>query len=151
MNSARRTLGIDYGMKRIGVALSDERKILASPLTTLEAARKTEQSAQVLANAISQWETERNCLIDEIIIGLPLQMSGKAGLMADEVLAFVNFLKEKVSANIITWDERLSTVQAERALKESSLSRKRRSKIIDQNTAVVILQNYLDSKGNSFF
>lgn len=147
----KRALGIDYGMKRIGVALSDERKILATALTTLQSAKKTEQSAKLLVDSIQQWEVERGCVIDEIIIGLPLQMSGKAGLMADEVLEFVRLLKEKTQADIKTWDERLSTVQAERVMREASMNRKRRSRIIDQTTAVVILQNYLDNQGNSFF
>lgn len=148
--TAKRALGIDYGMKRIGVAISDERKVLASAIDTLTTARKTEQSAKILAEAIQKWETERSCTIDQIVVGIPLKLSGKSSMMADEVREFISLLSEKTDAEIITWDERLSTVQAERAMREANLNRKKRSKVIDQNTAVVILQSYLDTQGHSW-
>ena len=146
----RRALGIDYGMKRIGVALSDERQVLATALTTLPAARKTEQTVKQLSEAIKGWERDYGCVIDPIVVGLPLRLSGKAGLMADEVMEVVRLLGEVTDAEVLTWDERLSTVMAERVMREAGMSRKRRATVIDQNTAVVILQGYLDRQGSSY-
>ena len=73
-------------------------------------------------------------------------MSGKVGFLADEVKHFIEFLKKATAVPVVTWDERLTTVQAERSLRESSLSRKKRTQFVDTVAAVIILQNYLDHK-----
>ena len=85
----KRLLGIDYGMRRFGLALSDERHIIASPLETLLGRKKTEQTIEKLLSFISQIQQNLKCEIEEIIIGLPLMMSGKTGFLADEVRHFV--------------------------------------------------------------
>lgn len=148
---ATRIVGIDYGMARLGIALSDEQKIIASPLLTLKAEKKTAATAVKLALELKKHADINRYDIAEIVIGLPLMMSGKKGMLADEVMHFIELLKQHVVIPIITWDERLSSVQAERALRESTLTRKRRSKVIDTVAAAIILQSYLDSKSiNSF-
>ncbi len=139
-----RILGIDYGLARLGVALSDERKIIASPLTTVQAEKRMVQTVTKLCREIEQIEAQNRCNIQKIIIGIPLRMNGQVGMMADEVKVFVELLKKKVSCEVITWDERLSSLQAERSLKESQMTRKSRSKVVDKVTAAIILQSYLD-------
>ncbi|NGX42449.1 MAG: putative pre-16S rRNA nuclease [Chlamydiae bacterium] len=139
-------LGIDYGMARIGLALSDERKIIASPLFTLTTESKLEQTVEKLLIEIEKHQQEHGYVIDTIVVGLPLLMSGKEGLIADEVNHFVGLLKKSLSIPIQTWDERLTSVLAERTLRESNLSRKKRTKFVDTVSAVIILQNYLDMK-----
>lgn len=141
-----RILGIDYGLTRIGLALSDERKIIASSLTTLLAEKKSEHTAKKIIEKIDQIQKEQNCIIDEIVIGLPLMMSGKTGFLADEVKHIVALLGQLTTIPIRMWDERLTTVQAERSLREASMTRKKRSKKIDAICAIIILQCYLDSR-----
>lgn len=139
-----RILGIDFGLARIGISLSDESKILASPLMTLQAEKKSEDTITKLISTLEAHQKLHGYTIEEIVVGLPLMMSGKMGFLADEVKHFVESLKKIISIPVLTWDERLTTVQAERSLRESSLTRKRRSKVVDKVAAVIILQNYLD-------
>lgn len=145
-SKASRTVGIDWGMVRLGIAVSDESKILASPLMTLQADKKTEKTVEKLLAELAKHQETMHYIIDEIVVGLPLMMSGKYGLQADEVKHFVELLRQQVTCPVVTWDERLTTVQAERSLRESSLTRKRRSQTVDTVAAVLILQNYLDAK-----
>lgn len=141
----RRILGIDFGLARLGLALSDERKIVSSPLSTFKAEDRVEKTIKSLLAALTSWQETNNYEIETIVVGLPLMMNGKMSMMSDEVKHFVNLMKQSTSIPIITWDERLSTVQAERSLRESSLTRKKRSKLVDTVSAAIILQSYLDS------
>ena len=143
---ATRIIGIDYGMARIGIAVSDEFKMIASPIMTLAADKKSERTLQYLLEILAQHQTEHHYQISEIVLGYPLMMSGKVGFLADEVQHFADLLRQALPYPITLWDERLSTVQAERSLREGSLTRKRRSKMVDRVAAVIILQNYLDHK-----
>lgn len=140
----KRVIGIDYGMARIGLAVSDESKIIATPLTTMVAEKKSEQTLAKLIAFLRQHERDYGYQIEAIAIGYPLLMSGKKGLLADEVNHFVKLLQEVMSVPIITWDERLTSVQADRSLREGNLTRKKRSQKVDSVAAVIILQNYLD-------
>jgi putative holliday junction resolvase len=142
----KRTLGIDFGIARLGLAISDERKVIASPLITFQADKRTEKTVKNLLDALNKMQEDNHYEIDLIVVGLPLMMSGKMGVIADEVKHFVSVLSQSTSIPIITWDERLTTVQAERSLRESSLTRKRRSQIVDIVSAAIILQSYLDSR-----
>ena len=143
---ATRIIGIDYGLARIGVAVSDERKIIASPLATIRAEKKIEATLAKVMAELEQFQLSNHYDIEEIVIGLPLQMNGKYGMLADEVKHFVELFSKVVKYPIKTWDERLTTVQAERSMRESSMTRKKRAKSVDTITATIILQNYLDSK-----
>lgn len=142
----KRILGIDYGLSRLGLALSDERQIIASPLETFKAEKKAEETVKKLLLRLQEIEKVKECTIEEIIVGLPLMMSGKTGFLADEVKHFVSLLQKSTSIPVRTWDERLTTVQAERSLLESDLTRKRRAKVVDIVSASIILQSYLDCK-----
>lgn len=143
---AKRIIGIDFGMSRLGLALSDERQIIASPFRTIQAEKKSEKTAAKFAALFLEIEKEYSCEIEEIIIGMPLMMSGKKGVLADAVKSFVDLLSEVTAIPIRVWDERLTTVQAERSLRESHMTRKRRSQVVDIVSAAIILQSYLDLK-----
>lgn len=144
---AGRIVGIDYGLARLGLALSDERKIIANSLKTLPAERKAEATAHKLIKELNQHAADHHYEVEEIVIGMPLMMNGKKGMLADEVIHFVALLKELLTIPIVTWDERLSSVQADRSLREGNFSRKKRSKMVDGVAATIILQSYLDNKG----
>ncbi len=143
---ASRILGIDYGMKRIGLALSDETHLIATPLETFQASHKLEQTVSDLIDFLQSHQKNNKYELKEIIVGYPLKMSGNMSFITDEVNLFVELLVKNLDIPVIKWDERLTSVQAERALRESSISRKKRTKKLDQICAVIILQNYLDSK-----
>lgn len=143
---AKRILAIDYGLARLGLALSDERKIIASSLKTLQAERKADATARKLCAELQTHATANDYELEEIVIGMPLMMNGTKGMLADEVLHFISLLKTLLQVPIVTWDERLSSVQADRALREGNFSRKRRSKMVDAVTATILLQSYLDKK-----
>ncbi|MEA1870795.1 MAG: Holliday junction resolvase RuvX [Candidatus Bipolaricaulota bacterium] len=133
-----RTLGIDYGRRRLGLAISDEGGILASPLPVYER-QGEKKDLTFLSNLASEREAGR------IVLGLPLNMDGSSGEMADEVVAFAEALREESGLPVVTFDERLTSVEAERVLVQANLSRKRRKGLRDSLSAVLILQGYLES------
>lgn len=146
-----RLIGIDYGMARIGLSYSDTSKIIASPLAIINAEKKAKATVQKVVACLEEHQKELGYEVEKIVVGLPLMMNGKAGLMVDEVLHFIDLLKEALpDTPIETLDERLTSVQAERSMREASMSRKKRSKRVDTVSAVIILQNYLDREQNRF-
>jgi len=140
-----RIIGIDFGLKRIGLAQSDERHILASQLETFRADGKLEETAAELARQLKQRAEREGFSIHSIVIGLPLRMSGEVGLMADETKVFADALKGLIDVPVVLWDERLTSVQAERSMMEGRVRRKKRAQKVDGVAAVLILQSYLDS------
>jgi putative holliday junction resolvase len=134
-----RILGLDVGSKTIGMAVSDELELVANTLSTLQR-KGMERDLQQLAAVIAEQE------VGAIVVGLPKNMNGSLGPSAQMVLELVEELKRTLAQPVITWDERLSTVAAEKALLEADMSRKKRKKVIDQVAAVLILQGYLDSR-----
>lgn len=135
-----RIVGIDFGKVRIGLAVSDERRIIAQPLETIRAAKNHEQTAQLIAKALSRYTN-----IDTVVIGLPLLLNGKEGEMALLVKAFATVLEKVLPHPIVLWDERLTSAGVERMLLDMDVSRKKRAELSDALSAVSILQNYLDS------
>ena len=133
-----RILALDVGEKRIGVALSDPTGLLATPLTTIE--RKGQDSD---IDAALRLATEHE--VGEIVVGLPLSMSGRRGPQAGRVDAFVRALAERTDIPLKSVDERLSSVQAERMLRESGVEPSKNKARIDSAAAAIILQSYLDS------
>lgn len=130
-------IGLDLGKKRIGVAVSDINQKVASPYLVIENKKFTE-IVSIIQNII----IERN--ICAIIIGDPINMDGSIGPKSQSSKTFMNNLSKIVNIPILLWDERLSTVYAEKTLLEADLSRKKRKKIIDKIAASVILQGFLD-------
>lgn len=135
-----RVLAIDYGKARIGLALSDERAIIAQSLPFLKAGKNVEESASLIIAEFAKHKT-----IAKIVIGLPLHMSGHESPMSEEVRQLGKLLESLSSVPVTFWDERLSTAQAERSLKEAGMRRKKRTKCVDSLCANLILQNFLDS------
>lgn len=137
-----RVLGIDYGEKRLGLAISDETHTIASGLEVYE--RSTpERDLQHLREVVERYE------IEKIVLGLPLNMDGSLGPKAQEVLQFKQQLEEALKIPVEPVDERLTTQEAERVLLEADLSRRRRRAIRDRLAAVLILQGYLDRQRHS--
>lgn len=134
----RRHLALDWGEKRIGLAISDELGITAQRLPNLER-RSEDKDLAYLKELINQYH------IEVLVLGLPRHMSGRMSRSGEEALALSEKLKENSKLEVIPWDERLTTLYAERALIETGLSRKKRRKIIDGVSAQLILQSYLDS------
>ena len=131
-------LGIDYGEKRVGFAISDPSLTMALTLRTVEVSGEddaVERSAEI----------SREVEADKIVVGLPLNMSGSRGPMADKVEAFAGRLREMVTVPVLTSDERLSTSVVERSLIDADVSRAKRKNLRDKLAAQVILQGYLDS------
>ncbi len=143
-----RIVAVDYGLARLGIALSDESKTIASPLMTMSAEKKSEQTVAKLLQELSKHQEVYQYNIEEIVVGLPLMMSGKVGFLADEVKHFIEILRQHVSYPIVTWDERLTSVQADRSMREGNVSRKKRARSADTVAAIIILQSYLDYKKN---
>jgi putative Holliday junction resolvase len=132
----RRIVGIDLGRARIGVAVSDELGMLAHPVETIPA------SSDVLKRIV-QIVTEKNA--ERVVVGLPRHMNGSVGIGAAEALAFAGKLRELLPCEVITWDERLTTTAANRALRASGRKTRDSRAFVDQVAAQMILQGYLDS------
>jgi len=132
-----RILGLDVGSKTIGVAVSDEMGWTAQGITTI---RRTNEEADVAAvrDLVNEYGAT------EVIVGLPRRLDGSLGEAAQTVLAFAERIREAVSAEVKTWDERMTTVAASKMLIEADVSRKKRKQVIDKLAAVLILQAYLD-------
>ncbi|WP_054008557.1 Holliday junction resolvase RuvX [Cypionkella psychrotolerans] len=133
----RAICGLDLGDKTIGIAVSDLRRSVSTPIHVIRRTKFTEDASALLAIL-----TERN--IAGIILGLPLNMDGSEGPRVQSTRAFARNLIKLTELPITFWDERLSTVAAERALIEADTSRKRRREVIDQVAAGYILQGALD-------
>lgn len=132
-----RILGIDYGQKRIGVAISDPLGITAQGLSTVEYT-----NIQEIFQKISTMVREKE--VEEVVVGLPKHMNNSLGEKAQAVQTFVALLKKHVNIPVTTIDERLSTVRAHKAMLEGNLSRKKRNDRVDMIAAQLILQTYLD-------
>jgi putative holliday junction resolvase len=133
----RAIAGLDLGDKTIGVALSDLRRVVASPLETIRRVKFTQDATALLALLDARGA-------EGIVLGLPLNMDGSTGPRVQATQAFARNLERLTALPIAFWDERLSTVAAERALIEADASRKRRKEVIDSVAAGYILQGALD-------
>jgi putative holliday junction resolvase len=133
----RPLIGIDVGTKTLGLALSDVTRMIATSLETVRRVKFTPDAAHVLAVA-QKFE------VCGFVIGLPSNMDGSEGPRAQATRAFVRNMTKLTPLPFLFWDERLSTVAAERALLEADTSRKRRAEVIDQVAATLILQGALD-------
>lgn len=133
-------MGIDYGEKTIGIAVSDAFGWTAQGIETIK--RKEEDNLKESIERIKALVQEYN--VEKIVLGLPKNMNNSLGFRAEKTLKFKEKLEKVLSIPIVLWDERLSTKAAENILLEADLSRKKR-KVIDKMAAVYILQGYLDS------
>ncbi|WP_430785095.1 Holliday junction resolvase RuvX [Virgibacillus flavescens] len=134
-------LGLDVGSKTIGVAVSDDLGWTAQGITTIKWNENDRKSADAaLKTIIDQYEVEK------VVIGLPKHMNGSIGERGEASIVYAKHVEKIHKIPTDLWDERLTTVAAERVLLEADMSRKKRKKIIDKMAAVMILQGYLDKK-----
>ncbi len=134
----KRVLGIDNGDVRVGVAISDELGFMAHPLETIDV-RKTDAISRIRDLAV-----ERD--VDTIVVGMPRNMNGTHGPASEKAKEFAEKLKAALPCRVVTWDERLTTVSAQRSLQEAGKKAKDQKGIIDQAAAQVILQSWLDAQ-----
>jgi len=135
-----RILALDPGTKRIGVAVSDELKMIATPLEYIP--------AEPLAGFLDRLkELLREKEVELILVGMPRNMDGSYGPAALQVQAFVAVLKDTVAVPIKTWDERLTSAMANRFLVQGRVRREQRKEKVDKTAAAILLQGYLDSLG----
>ncbi len=132
-------LGLDYGEKRIGVALANGEKHLAIPIAVIERASEKADMDKVL-HLIKQYDVER------IVVGLPRSLDGSIGPQAKEVLNFTGAVSRHTNIPVDTWDERFSTVAAESLFRDAGMKREKRRERRDAMAAAIILQGYLDNK-----
>lgn len=130
-----RIMGLDFGERTIGVAVSDALLLTAQGIKTI---RRSKKELEELRGIIQEFE------VDEIVLGYPKNMNGTLGPRAQMTEEFASVLKEEFGLGITLWDERLSTVGAQRSLIEADVSRAKRKQVIDKMAAVFILQGYLD-------
>ena len=132
-----RILALDVGEKRIGLAVSDPLGLTAQGLEVL-----TRQNPEAdLARLV---QVARHWGVQQIVLGLPRHLDGRLGTLAPQVLELADALQKTLGVEVVTWEERLTTMEAERVLLQADLSRRRRRRVVDQLAAVLILQNYLD-------
>ncbi|MBR0085674.1 MAG: Holliday junction resolvase RuvX [Lachnospiraceae bacterium] len=136
-----RIMGLDYGSKTVGVALSDELLLTAQAFRTIERERenKLRKTLAEIAEIASEYE------VDRIVLGYPKHMNNTIGDRAEKTEAFKSELEKRTHLPVILWDERMSTVYAERVLIEGGVRREHRKEHVDKIAAVFVLQGYLDS------
>jgi putative Holliday junction resolvase len=132
-----RILALDFGRARIGVSISDELQLLAHPLETIPANRRAVSRVAEIVHAKN---------IDHVVAGIPKQMNGQLGAAASEVLDFVEKLRALLPCPVVTWDERLTTAAAQRALRDAGKKTRETRGYVDQVAAQMILQSYLDRR-----
>lgn len=137
--SETRVLGLDVGLRRIGVALSDPLGITAQGLETLHRKNKKHDFAH-LHRVIRQYG------VKEIVVGLPLRMSGAEGAQAEKIQAFAEDLRKHFKLPVHLWDERLTSAEANRLLRETDLSIEKRGEAVDRMAAILILQGWMESR-----
>ena len=139
-----RILGLDYGSKTVGVAVSDPLGLTAQRLDTIwrKQENKLRQTLARIKELVDEYQTE------QIVLGYPKNMNNTVGERAEKALEFKEMLEKRTGLPVIMWDERLTTVEADRTLMEAGVRRENRKQYLDGLAAVFILQGYLDSLGN---
>jgi putative holliday junction resolvase len=140
---AGRVLGLDVGSRRIGIAVSDPLGITAQGLETLER-RNKRYDFEYLQRIVREYD------IREIVVGLPLRMSGAEGAQSEKMRAFADELRKKLGLPVHLWDERLTSAEANRFLRETELSIEKRGKAVDRMAAVLILQSWMENSASGF-
>ena len=140
-----RTIGLDYGTKTVGVAISDENRIIAQPLVTIERthANKLRQTYAAIERIIAETD------VDTIVLGLPKNMNNTEGERVEDTRIFKENLERRTALPVIFVDERLTTMEADRILESTGVASKNKKQYIDKMAAAIILQTYLDMQSNN--
>jgi putative holliday junction resolvase len=141
-SSLSRVLGLDVGSRRIGIAVSDPLGITAQGLETLQRKNKR-QDFERLGQIIREYD------VREIVVGLPLRMSGAEGTQAGKMQEFADELRKRFGLPVHMWDERLTSAEANRLLRDTDLSIEKRGKAVDRMAAVLILQGWMESRSHT--
>jgi putative holliday junction resolvase len=141
-SSSGRMLGMDVGARRIGLAVSDPLGITAQGIPTLQRRNKRTDFAE-LERII------RDYSVSEIVVGYPLRLSGAVSAQTGHVTAFADELRRKFALPVHLWDERLTSAEANRLLRETDMSIRRRAEVVDQMAAVLILQSFMENRKHS--
>jgi putative Holliday junction resolvase len=136
-----RALGLDLGSKRVGVAIGDRTGTIASPLQVLQRSGSIKRDHEAIAKLVVEEEA------DIVVVGLPLNMSGSSGPAAQAAVDEAAALATVVAVPVVTFDERRTTVTADRAMMEANMRAQARRRIVDKIAAAVMLQNWLDAGG----
>ena len=139
VRAAGRILGLDVGSRRIGIAVSDPLGITAQGLDTLQR-RNKRQDLAALERLVREYS------VREIVVGLPLRMSGAAGTQSDKMQDFAEELRKRFHLPVHLWDERLTSAEANRLLRETELSIEKRAKAVDRMAAILILQGFMERR-----
>ena len=134
----RRVLGIDPGEARVGVAVSDDLGMLAHPLETIEVSKRDP------CDRIVELATQKQAIA--VVVGVARNMDGSFGPAAEKARSLIERLRERLDCKVIPWDERLTTVSAQRALREAGRKAKSQRSVIDQAAAQILLQSWIDSR-----
>lgn len=134
-----RALGLDLGSKRIGVAISDSRGSIATPIEVVKRVGDRKREHQAIADIVTEWEAEI------VVVGMPFSLDGSMGPAAKLCRSESKALRDTLAVPVVTYDERLTTVTAERSLREQNMTGQARRQVIDKVAASVILQAWLDS------
>lgn len=134
-----RIMAIDWGERRVGVALSDEGRTIASPHSVIKRTHSLKKDIDKISSLIEKSD------VSMVLVGVPRQMDGSQGLAADRIMEVVRKLQEELAVPVKTRDERLSTAEAQRILIEGDVSRRKRKGVVDSVAAALFLQTYLDS------
>ena len=140
----KKILGIDYGTKRIGLAISDGLKTISVPLETIEGKKTLKETITHLEKVLG----ERLSTIESFVVGLPLHLSGQESSMSQTCREFANALEEHFGKKVFLVDERFSSAQVDSDLRRLGVKRKKREKHLDSASACLVLQNFLDQLGN---
>jgi putative Holliday junction resolvase len=138
---AGRILAIDYGSRRMGLAVSDLLGITSQGIETLQRKNKRNDFSR-LGQVIREYD------VREIVLGNPLRMSGAGGIQSEKVAGFAEELRQKFKLPVHLWDERLTSAEANRLLREAELSIQKRAQAVDRMAAVLILQSFLQARSN---
>lgn len=140
-SQVRRVLGLDVGSRRIGIAVSDPLGVTAQGLATLQRQNKRLDFEKLEKLA-------REYSVAEVVVGFPLRMSGAEGTQAEKMRRFADELHERLHIPVYLWDERLTSAEANRLLRETDMSIRRRGQVVDQMAAVLILQSWMESRSS---
>ena len=140
MEASGRILAIDYGSRRMGLAVTDPLGITAQGLDTLERKNKRADFGR-LERIVREYQ------VREIVLGNPLRMSGQEGIQSQKVAEFAEELRQHFELPVHLWDERLTSAEANRLLREAEISTKKRAQAVDRMAAILILQSYMQARG----
>ncbi len=140
-----RCVGIDFGDRRIGIALGDPSGVMAFPHQTIEYSGKMGVGLNAVVKALAEFE------LDHVVVGMPYNMDGSQGRQAERTASFIGELRQRLPDSVVVegWDERLTSVQASRVLTEAGVKAREQKGKLDKIAAALILQGWLDSKQSS--